>query len=322
MKQLCTLLFFLTLTSNLYCQFENGLYKGLERICWTDEAGKVHYYDAPRKWYHENLLLIDNDSIFMYKVPLKIVNNQKNYSAADGAFYYYYGAIQHTDTGTVVNLTMNNCDYCGHEVKFDSATGFMYPVAKIEKYKLTKSANGIQLGGVDYNRETGKLKNGFPPRQLFYIDSNSIYRVEPKGQYGLISTAIKNFLQTKDLILDGDTLRISLDRYNNNSLIETLDPANIKIDTTGILFCFYTQKDLKQLAANSTRPIRYIEVGQIIDYWKAARVYLKYRIALPKTIHQYSEKQFSNLFEYNKVETEYMLADKLHQNNWERVEQL
>ncbi len=127
--------------------------------------------------------------------------------------------------------------------------------------------------------------------------------MDPKGQYRLISAAIKNFLQTKDIKPDSDTLRISIDRYSDHSPIESLNPVNIKIDTTGIVLCFYTQKkELKQLVSNSTKPIRYIEVGQIIDYWKAARVSLKYIIALPKTIHHFSEKQFSNLFEYNKVE--------------------
>jgi hypothetical protein len=322
MKQFFIFLFSLTLTSSsLYSQVENGLYKGLERMCWTDENGKVHCYDAPRKWYHENLLLIDNDSFFIYKVPVQIVGKQKKYSASDGAFYYYFGVTQQTDTGTIVSFTMNNCDYCGHEVRIDTATGFMYPVAKVENYKLSKSANGIKIGDVVYSKEANRSKNFFPPRKMFYYDSNSIYRQDPKEQYKLISTGIKNFLQTKDVKPDNDTLRISIDRFSDHSLIETLNPVNINIDTTGIVLCFYTKKDLEKLLATSTRPIRYVEVGQIIDYWKAARVSLKYVIALPKTIHHFSEKQFSNLFEYNKVGAEYILADKLPENGWELVEQ-
>jgi hypothetical protein len=217
---------------------------------------------------------------------------------------------------------MNNCDYCGHEVRIDTATGFMYPVATVENYRLSKLANGIKIGNVVYSRVAGKSKNFFPPREMFYYDSNNIYRVNPKGQYRLISTGIKNFLQTKDLKPDNDTLRISIDRIDNRSLVETFDPVNIKIDTTGIVFCYYTEKDLKKLVANSTRPIRYIEVGEIIDYWKAARISLTYVIALPKTVHHFSEKEYNNMFEYNKVGDEYILADKLAENSWRLVEQL
>ncbi len=158
MKQFFIFLFSLALTSNLYSQPENGLYKGLERMRWTDEKGNAHYYDAPRKWYHENLLLVDNDSFFMYKVPVQIIGKQKKYSPSDGAFYYYYGVTQQTDTGTIVSLTMNNCDYCGHEIRIDTTTGYMYPVAKVENYKLSKSANGIKIGGVVYSREAEQIK--------------------------------------------------------------------------------------------------------------------------------------------------------------------
>jgi hypothetical protein len=320
MKRSFIILLSLTITSNLYSQVKNGLYKGLERISWTDENGKVHYYDAPRKWYHENLLLVDNDSFFIYKAPVQMVGKQKKYSASDGAFYYYYGAVKQTDTGTIVSLTMNNCDYCGHEVRIDSTTGFMYPVARVENYRLSKLANGIKIGNVVYRKEANRSEKGFP-REMFYYDSNNIYRRDPKEQYKLISTGIKNFLQTKDLKLDNDTLRISLNRFSNGSHIETLDPVSIKIDTTGIVFCFYTEKDLKRLVANSIRPVRYIEVGEIIDYWKAARVSLTYVIALPKTIHHFSEREYSNLFEYNKVGAEYILQGELPQNGWGLVEQ-
>lgn len=320
-------IFFLSFTasSNSYSQVENGLYKGLERMCWTDDKGKVYCYDAPRKWYHENLLLVDNDSFFIYKVPVQIVGKKKIYSASDGAFYYYFGKAKKADTGTTVSLTMNNCDYCGHRVKIDTVTGFMYPVATVEAYKLSRSADGLRIGDVIYNKTTSK-EDYFPSKHMFYFDSNSIYRHDPKEQYKLISTGIKSFLQTKDLKLDNDTLRICTDRVSDEqitktSIIETLDPARIKIDTTGITVIYYTQSELKKLTVNSDKPIRYIEIGRIIDYWKAARISFEYIISLPKNIHNFSERQFSNMFEYNKIGTEYMLADKLPENGWGLVEQ-
>jgi hypothetical protein len=253
-------------------------------------------------------------------VPVQIIGKKKVYSASDGAFYYYFGIATKTGTDTIVSLTMNNCDYCGHRVKIDKATGFMYPVAKVETYKLTTSPDVLKLGNVVYHKTTGK-DDYFPPKQMFYFDSNSIYRYDPKEQYKLISVGIKNFLQTKDLKLDNDTLRICIDRVSDDSISETLDPAKIKIDTTGVTVIYYTQSELKRLTVNSGIPIRYIEIGRIIDYWKAARISIKYIISLPKGIHNFSERQFSTMLEYNKIETAYVLADKLPENGWELVEQ-
>ncbi|HEX6429614.1 MAG TPA: hypothetical protein VF008_18105 [Niastella sp.] len=320
MKIIITIFFIGLSGFKSFSQVKSGLYKGLERMCWTNDKGKPECYDAPRKWYHENLLLIDKDSFFIYKVPVQIVGNKKIYSASDGAFYYYFGKTQQTDTGSIVNLIMNNCDYCGHRIKMDTATGFMFPVAEVESYKVTTIPNGMKIGNVSYYKETGK-ENYFPDKQMFYYDSNNIYRHDPKGQYHLISTGIKNFLQTRELKLDNDTLRISIDRIHDDSIIETLNPEDLRIDTPGIIFKFYTRKELNNLTTTLNRPVRYVEVRQIIDYWKAARVSFAYVISLPKTLHKFSERQYSNLFEYNKVGTEYLLLDKLPENSWELVEQ-
>lgn len=289
-------------------------------MCWTNNNGQVHCYDALRKWFYENSLFIDNDTFFIYKVPVQFVGKKKIYSASDGGFFYYYGTVKQTDTGSILNLTMHNCDYCGREMKTDTTTGFNYPISKIESYKMTTLPKGLKIGNVVYNK-TQQADKYFPPKKIFYYDSNSISRHDPKEQYQLISTAIKNFLQTKQLKLDNDTLRISLDRINDHVIIETLDPNNLHIDTTGIVFKFYTQKQLKALTASSNQPIRYVEVGQIIDYWKAARVSIDYVISLPKSVHKFSEYQLSNLFEYNKVGAEYLLVEKLPENNIELIEQ-
>jgi hypothetical protein len=307
-------------------QAESGLYKGLERMCWTNNKGKVECYDAPRKWYHENTLLIDKDSLFIFKVPVQKVGNKIFYSASDGAFYYLFGTIQQIDTGTIVRLTMNNCDYCAQEITIDTATGFMYPVPKVENFKLTVVPNGIKIGNTVYSK-IAQIKNHFPPRQMFYFDSNSIYREDPKEQYNLISTGIKSFLQTRELKLDNDTLRICIERFRDvdmlghYSLIETLNPEKINIDTTGIYFKYYKKDELKKMTANSKYPVRYIEIKQIIDYWKAARVSLEYVISLPKSLHNFSERQLNNVFEYKKIGTEYKLIDKLPENNWGLIEQ-
>lgn len=323
MKTLIFILLVGLCTLKAFSQVNDGLYKGLERMCWKNEKGNVECYDAPRKWYHENTVLIEKDSIFIYKVPLHVIGKKKCYSAADGAFFYYLGVIHHTDRGDTVSLTMHNCDYCYQSIQIDTITGFMYPISTVKNYKLSIIPKGIKIGNVSYR----KLSSDeiFPPKKMFYFDSNTIYRYDPKGQYSLISAAIKNFLQTKELKIENDTLRICVDRVCKESIkdssIETLKPDNLKIDTSGIVLMYSTKKELQTLASTSNQPIRYIEVGEIIDRWNSARISLEYVIVLPKNIHKFSERQFFNLFEYKKVGAEYLLVGKLPENSWNLIEQ-
>ncbi len=161
MKIIITIVLFSFSGFKSFSQARISLYKGLERICWINESGELECYDAPKKWYYESSLLIDKDSFFIYKVPVQIVGKKKIYSAADGGFYYYFGKTQQTDTGTIVKLIMNNCDYCAHSIEVDTVTGFMFPVAKVESYKVTAIPNGVRLGNVSYYRNT--VKNDYFP---------------------------------------------------------------------------------------------------------------------------------------------------------------
>ncbi len=300
--------------------FSQSIYTGLERMCWINDKGKLDCYDAPRKWYHLNKLLIENDSLFIYKVPVQIEKKDTLYSASDGAFYYCYGKFQQIDTNTVAILTMYNCDYCGRQVKIDSITGFMFPIPKIDTFKVTKRTNELVLGNVTYTIDN-KQKDYFPDKQMFYLDSNSIYRVNPKEQYGLISKGIKNFLQTQEFKLENDTLIISLDRVDSKTKLETLNPAYFNIDTLGVIFKYCTLLELDSLANNKKQVIRYIDIGEIIDYWSAARISLTYRILLPKEISNFKERQYNNLFEYKKNGANYTLIGDNNQNGWELIEQ-
>ena len=111
----------------------------------------------------------------------------------------------------------------------------------------------------------------FPLKHLFYFDSNAISK-NPIGQYGLIAQAIKNFLQTKELRLDGDTLSICSERFDffdTTKLIETLIADSFNIYTTNLNFVFLTRNQLKAKSNRENRVLRYIEVNDIIDYWKA-----------------------------------------------------
>lgn len=174
-------------------------------MCWTDKKGKIQCYDAPRKWFHENTILIDNDSIFLYKIPVQIVKGKKIYSASDGAFYYYYGAIKQVDISQIAYVTSHNCDYCGTMVREDSLTGFNFPIPRFDTLRIIKGNNNLTIGKTLYKPLKQTKEFYFPARIMFYFDSNSISRRDPKGQYGLISQGIKNFLQTRQLRLDNDT---------------------------------------------------------------------------------------------------------------------
>jgi hypothetical protein len=311
----------------LFAAFQSSAqtyYQGLERMCWVNENGKKECYDPPRKWYHLNTLLVDKDSIFLYKVPVVIEKKDTSYSASDGAFYYYYGAIKQTDSAAVAYLTRYNCDYCGKMVKKDSVTGFFYTVPKLDTLPITKSDKGFTIGKTIYKPIKPNKDFYFPDKNLFYFDSNSIYRREPKGQYGLIAQGIKNFLQTKQLRLDKDTLRICIERHdplNETILIETLTAGAFHIDTIGIQFVFLTRNQLRKKSKKENKVIRYIEINEIIDYWKAARIELTYRIIVPKSMRKFSEYEYSNLFRYDKIGQQYVLKGNLPENNLGLVEQ-
>ncbi|HLO38910.1 MAG TPA: hypothetical protein VK173_10475 [Lacibacter sp.] len=298
-------------------------YRGLERMCWTTQNGNTECYDSPRKWYHLNTVLLDNDSIFLYKIPVQIQNKDTIYSASDGAFYYYLGVIKKSDTTNIAYLTSHNCDYCGTRIREDSLTGFNFPIPRLDTLNVTKGNNILTLGKTSYKTINPTKDFYFPARNLFYFDSNSISRRDPKGQYALISQGIEDFLQTKQLKLDNDTLRICIERYDffkQNSLVETLITDSFHIDTTNIHFSFLTRKQLREKSNRENKVLRYIEVNQIIDYWKAARIELTYKIIVPKSIHKFSEREYSNSFEYYKVRRAYKLAAELPENNWNLVE--
>jgi len=313
------------LTSYLVCicfsSNAQTYYRGLERMCSVNEKGVLDCYGAPEKWYHLNTVLIENDSIFMYKVPVVIKKKDTIYSASDGSFYYYYGTIHSVDTSRFAFLVEHNCDYCGKRVKLDSLTGYRYPVPSRDTLKFTNTSSGIKIGRVNYKIWKPTKKFFFPARQDFYFDSNSIYRINPIGQYKLISQGIKNFLQTKDLKLDHDTLSVCTDIMDfDGKIIFTIDKTQLQLDTTGITLMFYTLKEISNKVKQEGRVIRCIQIRQIIDYWKAARISLTYKLFLPKNIHHFSEREYMHLFEYNKVNGTYELIDGLHENSWGLVE--
>ncbi len=47
---------------------------------------EIKDYEAGKKWFHENSLLIKDDQAILDKVPLEIAKRRKEYSASDGGF--------------------------------------------------------------------------------------------------------------------------------------------------------------------------------------------------------------------------------------------
>lgn len=299
--------------------FSQTFYSGLERMCWINDSGEKECYDEPRNWYYLNTLLVDNDSLFMYKVPVQIESGDTLFSASDGGFFYYFGRQNNENADTTVVLKMYNCDYCVRQVRIDSITGFMFPMPKIDTFKVSKMNNKLILGDVIY--EISNRSDFFPPKNMFYPDSNSIYRVNPKGQYDLISIGIKNFLQTQNLKLDNNSLIIGLDRIDDREKIETLNPDLLSIDTLGLDFKYYSLNELDSLVNISKRVVRYVEIGEIIDYWTAAIISLSYKILIPKEVSNFKERQYNCLLEFKKAGMNYLLQKDYIQNGWELIEQ-
>ena len=268
--------------------------------------------------------MIENDSVFNYKVPLQIVNGRKLYSSSDGAYYYFYGTIKEVDKNKIAYMKSYNCDYCGQKVQVDSISGFGFPIPYLETLKLNFTFNKIQIGKIVYKKIKFNKNDYFPRKSSFYLDSNSISRRNPKGQYKLISQGIKSFLQTKELKLDNDTLRICSERYDDypeRSVIETLDENQIKLDLPNIKLKFYSKIQLEELLKIAKKPIRILKIDDIKEYWYTTRISLEYAILLSKNIHSFKEKEFNNSFEYKKVKNGYKLNGFLPKNSWGIVDQ-
>ena len=85
-----------------------GMYVGLDEL---------RGFPAERpgdKWYHENIVYIRPDSLFLAGSPVIVRRNgEKAYSASDGGFYSYSGRIDTTGGRLTARLHMFSHDYIG-----------------------------------------------------------------------------------------------------------------------------------------------------------------------------------------------------------------
>jgi hypothetical protein len=296
---------FCLFTMKTFCQLDNGVYQGLERMTG---------YDRPRKWYHLNTAYVRNDTMFLYKRPIVIHRKDTVYSASDGGFYYYFGRINKLDTPLSVQLSKNNCDYCAVRFKMDTSTGFSYPIIDTVEYIIRKTSNGFSFNGVQYTLKRKKLEPFWEER--FYPDKNAVYRINPKEQYKLISQSIETFLASDSLKINDDTIYICSSRYEINlvtgkdSILEPLDPSRLNVHYQDKQISFIDYVALKARMEKESKPFRFVQIGEIIDYKKAARINLTYRILVPDFIKGFSERQYQTLLEYNKSDDDYILREK------------
>jgi hypothetical protein len=75
----------------------DGVYIGLEPMCWTLKDGTKECYSDParpkRKWFHLTYFKIQGDTIFADQSHISIYKKDTLHSSSDGAFFYYHGHI-------------------------------------------------------------------------------------------------------------------------------------------------------------------------------------------------------------------------------------
>lgn len=135
----------------------DGVYVGLEPICWTLKNGTKECYSDParpkRKWYHLTYLKVQGDTVFADQSPINIYNKDTLYSSSDGAYYYYHGHIYQSDTAATIQMKLIFCDYCGIPEE-NSANAYLFPSTKNYIAKVT--SKGIVINGYLFTKTNKK----------------------------------------------------------------------------------------------------------------------------------------------------------------------
>jgi hypothetical protein len=113
-------LFLLTLVGQT--QILDGIYFALElNGLRVDTSGKVGFYMSDHypkeKWFHEVKVIIKNNSITVDKCPVSYDSlGKKGYSASDGGFLTYKGAITKVGDLFIAKTRLVDYDYIGFSV--------------------------------------------------------------------------------------------------------------------------------------------------------------------------------------------------------------
>ena len=87
------------------------------------------------------------------------------------------------------------------------------------------------------------------------------------------------------------------------------------------LIKYSTLSELESRIDVKKQIVRYVEIGEIVDYWRAARISLTYKILLPKGISDFEERQYNSLLGYKKNSMNYSLMKDHVQNGCELIKQ-
>ena len=134
----------------------DGVYIGLDEMCWTDSLGHKDCYSDPSrpkyKWYHLTTLKIKGDSVFVDQNPISIFKEDTLHSASDGAFYYYTGIITNkTDSIFTIDLTELFCDYCG-ELMQKQNDGTYKRILRKKQLKVMISSSEILINNYAFKK--------------------------------------------------------------------------------------------------------------------------------------------------------------------------
>ena len=142
---------FLTVSTLSFSQTKKEKnYVGYEPIMWNkDKDGNetnTDFENPKQKWFHKNILIIKNDSVFLDRIPVSKIGKKILYSSSDGGFYYYRGIVKTENGQKIIELTEISCDYCPELVSEN-------PKEVIQKRKLFGkiTEEGIEINNVKIN---------------------------------------------------------------------------------------------------------------------------------------------------------------------------
>lgn len=151
---------------------------------------------------------------------------------------------------------------------------------------------------------------------------SSDYDANPKGKYELIIIALHRFLLVDSLVKHQDKVIVCLDRYNISAeeIKEVLDLTRLPGQIGTYRINYLRRKGIIRFSEDTKKPIRFVLITEIIDYHFAARICLTSKLQLPRRIKNFSDKEYSVLYEYQVMGTNFQFLPERSQEGWELVE--
>lgn len=144
-------------------QVPTGIYAGL------DEMKGFPAEQLGDKWYHENVVYIRPDSLFLEGNPVIVHRNgKKSYSASDGGFYSFSGRLDTTNGQLTARLRMFAHDYISPPIIIQDKD-----TAAVRKLGLTKALRqGLAVEDSSFFKRTYTIRlttKGFEMNGVSYV---------------------------------------------------------------------------------------------------------------------------------------------------------